>query len=88
LPSDEWRVALSHVPEEAKTNLITRHLNNYTRKNEADFFIHKQLGKFLRGELDFFIKNEVMHLDDIDEKSTDYLTTRVRLIKALRTIAQ
>ena len=88
LPSDEWRVALSHVPEGAKTNLITRHLNNYTRKNEADFFIHKQLGKFLRGELDFYIKNEVMHLDDIDEKSTDYLTTRVRLIKALRTIAQ
>ena len=88
LPSDEWRVALSHTPEGAKNNLLTRHLNNYTRKNEADFFIHKQLGKFLRGELDFYIKNEVMHLDDIDEKSTDYLTTRVRLIKALRTIAQ
>jgi len=88
LPSDEWRKALTHTPEGAKTNLITRHLNNYTRKNEADFFIHKHLGKFLRGELDFYIKNEVMHLDDIDEKSTDYLTTRVRLIKALRTIAQ
>ncbi len=88
LPGDAWRVALTHTPEGAKTNLLTRHLNNYTRKNEADFFIHKQLGHFLRGELDFYIKNEVMHLDDIDEKSTDYLTTRVRLIKALRTIAQ
>jgi len=88
LPGDEWRVALGHVPEGAKTNLLTRHLTNYTRKNEADFFIHKHLGKFLRGELDFFIKNEVMYLDDIDEKSTDYLSTRVRLIKALRTIAQ
>lgn len=88
LPGDEWRLALGHTPEGAKTNLLTRHLNNYTRKNEADFFIHKQLGKFLRGELDFYIKNEVMHLDDIDEKSTDYLSTRVRLIKALRTIAQ
>lgn len=87
LPGDEWRVALGHVPEGAKTNLLTRHITNYTRKNEADFFIHKHLGKFLRGELDFYIKNEVMHLDDIDEKSTDYLTTRVRLIKALRTIA-
>jgi len=87
LPSDEWRKALTDTPKGAKTNLITRHLNNYTRKNEADFFIHKQLGKFLRGELDFYIKNEVMHLDDIDEKSTDYLTTRVRLIKALRTIS-
>jgi adenine-specific DNA-methyltransferase len=88
LPNVEWRDALSHVPEGAKNNLLTRHLNNYTRKNETDFFIHKNLGKFLRGELDFYIKNEVMHLDDIDEKSTDYLATRVRLIKALRTIAQ
>jgi adenine-specific DNA-methyltransferase len=88
LSSDEWRVALGYVPDGLKTNLLTRHLNNYTRKNETDFFIHKHLGKFLRGELDFFIKNEVIYLDDIDEKSTDYLTTRVRLIKALRTISQ
>lgn len=88
LPNHTLRDALSHIPEGAKTNLLTRHLNNYTRKNETDFFIHKHLGKFLRGELDFYIKNEVMHLDDIDERSTDYLTSRVRLIKALRTIAQ
>ncbi|MBK1835538.1 site-specific DNA-methyltransferase [Roseibacillus ishigakijimensis] len=87
LPGQKWQEALAHTPEGAKNNLLTRHLSNYTRKNEADFFIHKQLGHFLRGELDFYIKNEVMHLDDIDEKSTDYLTTRVRLIKALRTIA-
>jgi len=87
LPSAEWKAALSHTPDGAKTNLLSRHLANYTRKNETDFFIHKQLGNFLRGELDFYIKNEVMHLDDIDEKSTDYLTTRVRLIKALRNIA-
>lgn len=84
----EWQQALNHTPEGAKNNLITRHLSNYTRKNESDFFIHKHLGKFLRGELDFYIKNEVMHLDDIDTKSTDYLATRVRLIKALRTIAR
>ena len=87
MPSAEWKAALSHVPEGAKGSLLTRHLNNYTRKNETDFFIHKRLGHFLRGELDFYIKNEVMNLDDIDDKSTDYLTTRVRLIKALRTIA-
>lgn len=84
----EWQQALNHTPEGAKNNLITRHLTNYSRKNESDFFIHKHLGKFLRGELDFYIKNEVMHLDDIDTKSKDYLATRVRLIKALRTIAR
>lgn len=83
-----WIKALTYNPEGAVNNLLTRHLNNYTRKNESDFFIHKNLNQFLNQELDFYIKNEVMHLDDIDERSTDYLTAEVRKIKAIRTIAK
>jgi adenine-specific DNA-methyltransferase len=45
--------------------LLEKCLTNYTTKNTADYFIHKDLGRFLRGELDFYIKNEVMHLDDV-----------------------
>ena len=45
--------------------ILQRNLANYTTKNTADYFIHKDLGRFLSGELDFFIKNEIMHLDDI-----------------------
>jgi adenine-specific DNA-methyltransferase len=45
--------------------LLEKCLVNYTTKNTADYFIHKGLGYFLRGELDFYIKNEVMHLDDV-----------------------
>lgn len=84
----EWQSDLQKIPDGSKNNLITRHLNNYTRKNEADFFIHKHLSKFLNGELDFYIKNEVMHLDDIDTKSPDYLSAQVRKIKAIRNIAR
>lgn len=87
LPPD-WQKALTHTPEGAANDLITRHINNYTRKNESDFFIHKNLGTFLRRELDFYIKNEVMHLDDLDEKSSDFLTAQLRKIKAIRVIAQ
>jgi len=83
-----WLEALTYTPADAANNLLTRHLNNYTRKNESDFFIHKHLNKFLNQELDFYIKNEVMHLDDIDERSADYLTAEVRKIKAIRTIAK
>ena len=46
--------------------LIQKHLNGYVAKNTFDYFIHKDLGGFLTRELDFFIKNEVMHLDDLD----------------------
>ena len=40
------------------------HLRAYTRRNTADFFIHKNLKPFLSGELDVYIKNEVIPLSD------------------------
>lgn len=54
----------------AKTYL-RKNLDRYTEENKQDYFIHKDLGKFLKRELDFFIKNEVLSLDDLsatDEK--------------------
>jgi adenine-specific DNA-methyltransferase len=48
-----------------KRTLLEKHLTTYTQKNTADYFIHKDLGGFLRRELDFYIKNEVMNLDDV-----------------------
>ena len=66
-----WQVGLGRDvrPDGAKEALsvLRRHLNTYTAKNEFDYFIHKDLGGFLRRELDFYLKNEVMHLDDIDQ---------------------
>ena len=68
--------------------LLERQLNRYTARNTFDYFIHKDLGKFLRRELDFYIKNEVIYLDDIDEqdeaKTKEYLTKA----KVIRKIAR
>ena len=68
--------------------LLERHLNRYTARNTFDYFIHKDLGKFLRRELDFYIKNDVIFLDDIDEqdeaKTKEYLTKA----KVIRKIAR
>ncbi|MFZ4504573.1 MAG: endonuclease domain-containing protein, partial [Methylovulum sp.] len=68
--------------------LLEKCLTNYTAKNSADYFIHKDLGGFLRRELDFYIKNEVMHLDDVQnaEKFAD-IEKNLRLIQTLRAIA-
>ncbi len=67
--------------------ILAKHLAEYTGKNSFDYFIHKDLGGFLRRELDFFIKNEVVHLDDLDEAAeTHWREVRAKL-KALRTIA-
>lgn len=65
-------------------NLLQKHLRSYVAKNTFDYFIHKDLKKFLSRELDFFIKNEIMHLDDVDttdEKRVDTWLAKVRAIK-------
>jgi adenine-specific DNA-methyltransferase len=68
--------------------LLERQLKRYTARNTFDYFIHKDLGKFLCRELDFYIKNEVIFLDDIDEqdetKTKEYLTKA----KVIRKIAR
>ena len=68
--------------------LLEKHLTTYTQKNSADYFIHKNLGGFLRRELDFYIKNEVMNLDDVQnaERFAE-IEKNLRMIQCLRAIA-
>ena len=50
--------------DEART-VLGKHLTAYTAKNSFDYFIHKDLGGFLRRELDFYIKSEVISVDNL-----------------------
>jgi len=45
---------------------LEHHLCRYTRRNTSDFFIHKDLQGFLERELDFYLKNEVLSLDELE----------------------
>lgn len=89
----EW---ISEIAQKAPTEKnpnrtqLEKHLTQYTAKNTFDYFIHKDLGRFLRRELDFYIKNEVMHLDDIDTNpplTSEQYSMRMSKIKAIRQIA-
>jgi len=62
-----WPDLGNHEPTEKnpQRTLLEKCLTNYTTNNTADYFIHKDLGGFLRREIDFYIKNEVLHLDDV-----------------------
>jgi len=66
--------------------LLEKQLNSYTDCNTFDYFIHKDLGGFLRRELDFYIKNEVMHLDDIESETAPRVEQFLNKIKAIRNI--
>jgi len=47
-------------------SFLEHHLRQYTRRNTSDFFIHKNLRAFLERELDFYLKNEVLNLDELE----------------------
>lgn len=90
--STAWATLLKHpapTEKQADRNLLRKHLDTYTQKNTADYFIHKDLGKFLNNELDFYIKNEVMHLDDVVNSSGFMeIERQLALIKCLRKIGR
>lgn len=88
-----WIEALgrSHVTASGETADYSRleaHLSRYVARNTFDYFIHKDLGGFLRRELDFYIKNEVMHLDDIENESAPRVEQYLSKIKVIRGIAK
>lgn len=90
LPS-KWKSLLfatdpSHQPKDKKDarTVLQKHLRSYTAKFLFDYFIHKDLGGFLRRELDFYIKNEVMHLDDIEDTTAPKAEEYLSKIRAIR----
>ncbi len=73
--------------EQADYSRLEAHLRRYTARNTFDYFIHKDLGGFLQRELDFYIKNEVMHLDDVENESAPRVEQYLSKIKVIRRIA-
>ena len=68
------------------SDLLRTHLIRYTRRNTSDYFVHKDLKGFLERELDFYLKNEVLDLDNLDvagpERAEGWFET-MRAIKVL-----
>jgi adenine-specific DNA-methyltransferase len=62
--------------------LLLYHINRFTAKNTRDYFIHKNLKKFLMGQLDYFIKSEVLNYETLsEEKYLDKHITRAKVVK-------
>ena len=73
--------------KQKKRPLLARYIAQYTARNTMDYFIHKDLGGFLRRELDFYLKNEVMRLDDIAHADAPKVEQYLGRLKVLRRIA-
>ena len=84
-PFSELLTVKSPTDKNANRTLLEKQLTDYTAKNSFDYFIHKDLGGFLRRELDFYIKNEVMLLDDLDAQ---HIASQLNIIKAIKTVGE
>jgi adenine-specific DNA-methyltransferase len=73
--------------EKADYTRLEAHIKRYTARNTFDYFIHKDLGTFLRREMDFYVKNEVMHLDDVENETAPRVEQYLSKIKVIRKIA-
>ena len=77
-------------PAGDKTKLA-RELNRYTARNKYDFFIHKDLKGFLNRELDFYIKSELLKLDDLTVFDTvthyEKIKLQFNIVKTFKNIA-
>lgn len=66
--------------------LLQKHLTDYVARNTFDYFIHKDLKGFLSRELDFYIKNEILEIDDIDARTTESFLAHLTVIKAIKNV--
>lgn len=69
--------------EDKSVEELLRQIRRYTAKNKTDFFIHKNLGGFLHRELDFYLKNEIMHVSDLDYNNLRRTLAEAKTIKAV-----
>lgn len=66
--------------------LLEYHLRQYARRNTSDFFIHKDLSGFLRRELDFYVKNEVLSLDTLQAGGEERAEGWFQMMRLLRSV--
>ena len=67
-------------------SFLEHHLRQYTRRNTSDFFIHKDLRGFLVRELDFYLKNEVLNLGDMEVAGEDRSEGWFQMMQTIRSV--
>jgi len=85
VPDDMLRDLLGevvHKTDKEEVTLLLKRLRHFTRKNTTDYFIHKNLEGFLNQELEFYIKDQMLHLADL-EADFDQKRLMLRVFRGL-----
>lgn len=90
IPNKTLKARLREVDPTKKTekDRLMYHLNRYAAENTRDFFVHKDLGGFLGREFDYYLKAEVLRLEDIDFSDTIFAERKAAQLKTTRQIGE
>ena len=61
--------------------LLASNARRFVRKNTSDFFVHPQLGEFLRGELDVYLKHEFVQVWDAPDSELPRIRAKFKLVR-------
>ena len=67
-------------------SFLEHHLCQYSKRNTSDFFIHKDLKGFLTRELDFYLKNEVLSLDEMEAAGDGRADGWFQIMRVIRSV--
>ncbi|OGP96846.1 MAG: hypothetical protein A2157_03415, partial [Deltaproteobacteria bacterium RBG_16_47_11] len=87
IPAAPLRAALSTPVEEKDdqcVSLLLKRMRHFCRRNTSDYFIHKDLEGFLKQEIEFYLKDQVLHLADIEGD----LEGKRRTLRVIRQLAE
>ncbi len=87
IPDMTLKGHLAKMKDDGHT-LLLKQLTRFTRENTRDFFIHKDLRGFLMRELDFFIKNKVLLLDELFSGVEQNLNRHIHRARVVRDVAE
>ena len=71
-------------PQDNGTTTLAKRLRHFARRNTTDYFLFPDLGPFLRRELEFYLKDQVLHLGDLEGD----FEQRRRLIRVIRSVGE
>ena len=80
-------VSVHHTAADGQqVSYLEHHLRRYARRNTSDFSVHKDLKGFLTRELDFYLKNEVLNLDEIEAAGEPRSEAWFQIMHVIRSI--
>ena len=83
----DLRPLLQSHAAQPEISIFSLHAARFVRRNNADFFIHRNLRKFLSEELDFYLKNEALNADELAGLNGFAVAARMVVFCAVREIA-